>query len=219
MILAEASSSYAFVTGAVSVLAGIGAILGALGVVTATRSFRAVMGLLVVIVCLSIEFVMLAAPVIAFIQILVYAGAVVVLFLFVVMLLDLRPAGSDTARHGPVRWDWAMGSAAALVTICLCGIYYHTKMTPPPTIVADPDLSAAESIGNALFVDYLVSFEAAAVFLLAAVIAAIYIAHPRQPGEKASPDEETEPAAVATGDASCDPAGADTPAVAGKEAS
>lgn len=213
MILAEASSGYTFLTGAISVLAGIGAILGALGVVTARRSFRAVMGLLVVIVCLSVEFIMLGAPVVGFVQILVYAGAIVVLFLFVVMLLDVRPAGADTPRLGPVRWDWALGGAAAFVTICLCGIYYHTKIAPPADVVADPDLSAAESIGTSFFVDYLVSFEAAGVFLLAAAIVAIYIAHPRQRGEKASADEVLEDADDQAEESP------DAPAVAGKEAS
>ena len=102
-----------FFTGTAAVLAGVGAILGALSVVLARRAFWAIMGLLVLIVCLSIEYVILAAPIIAFIQILVYAGAVVVLFLFVVMLLDLGKSGSEAPGKGPVRWEVAVLGAAS----------------------------------------------------------------------------------------------------------
>jgi NADH-quinone oxidoreductase subunit J len=189
-----AASALDVLTSVISVIAGIGALLGAIGVITATRAFRAIMGLLVVIVCLSIEYVVLAAPVIAFIQILVYAGAVVVLFLFVVMLLELGKAGPEAAGRGPVSWVWAGGTAAGLFTICVSGIYYLAKLPGPAESASDVLAPGpAQDVGNAIFIDYLVSFEAAAVFLLAAVIAAIYIAHPRVAGEKAEPGE-VEPA-------------------------
>jgi len=180
-----------FFTGAAAVLAGVGAILGALSVVLARRTFRAVMGLLVLIVCLSIEYVILAAPIIAFIQILVYAGAVVVLFLFVVMLLDLGKSGSEAPGKGPVRWEIAVLGAALLFITAVCGIYlaFSTGNPPPTDVDRAPPGGAAEAVGNALFLHYLVSFEAAAVFLLAAVIVAIYIAPPRGSEEKSEANE------------------------------
>jgi len=189
-----AASALDVLTSVISVAAGIGAILGAIGVVTATRAFRAVLGLLVVIVCLSIEYVVLGAPVIAFIQILVYAGAVVVLFLFVVMLLELGKAGPEAAGRGPVSWVWAGGATAALFTVCVSGIYYLTKL-PGPAVSASTGVPVgpAQEVGSSIFIDYLVSFEVAAVFLLAAVIAAIYIARPRVAGEKGEPGEAERP--------------------------
>jgi NADH-quinone oxidoreductase subunit J len=200
-----------------SVAAGVGAIAGALAVVTAPRAFRAVMGLLVTIVCLSIEYVLLAAPVIAFIQILVYAGAVVVLFLFVVMLLDLGKAGSEARGRGPVSWEWAVGGTAALFTISVCGIYYLAKLPAPAAqAVSEATPAGVEAVGVTLFRDYLVSFEAAALFLLAAVVAAIYVAHPRERGEKGDPGEPDPTAETGGEPAIAGPSGA---APAGKEAS
>jgi len=177
-------------TGLLSVAAGLGAIAGALVVVTAPRAFRAVMGLLVTVVCLSIEYVLLAAPVIAFIQILVYAGAVVVLFLFVVMLLDLDGSRAESSSRGPVRWEWAIGGTAAFFMIGVCGIYYLAKLPAPAApAVSEATPDGVQAIGVTLLRDYLVSFEAVAVFLLAAAVAAIYVAHAHGRGEKADPAE------------------------------
>ena len=190
-----ASSAMDFFASVLSVIAGVGALAGAVAVITANRVFRAVLGLLVTVVCLSIEYVLLAAPVIAFIQILVYAGAVVVLFLFVVMLLDLKRQTPETTKRGPVAWEWAVGSAGTLLVVGISAIRFFGVLPPPaapPTRAAIPP-PPPEAVGTALFTDYLVSFEAVAVFLLAAVVVALYLAHPRTPGEKSDPSEATDP--------------------------
>jgi len=107
---------------------------------------------------------------------------------------------------------WAAGSAVFLFII---GAWFVFKAAGSLNVQEVSSAGTAlpggapEAVGNALFLDYLISFEAAAVFLLAAVIAAIYIAHPRGRDEKSTPGENNSDPGSENAD----------PALAGKEAS
>ncbi len=125
---------------------------------------------------------MLEAEFLAIALVLVYVGAVMVLFLFVVMMLDINIAvlREGFARYVPVAVVFAV---LMMVSITLVVGPRHFALefvaAPPP---ADPDYNNTQALGRALFSQYLLPFEAAAVVLLVAIIAAIALTlrHTRQ---------------------------------------
>lgn len=125
---------------------------------------------------------MLEAEFLAIALVLVYVGAVMVLFLFVVMMLDINVAvlREGFARYVPVAVVFAV---LMMVSITLVVGPRHFSLdlvvAPPP---ADPTYNNTEALGRALFSQYLLPFEAAAVVLLVAIIAAIALTlrHTRQ---------------------------------------
>ena len=120
----------------------------------------------------AVFYLLLGAPFIAMVQITVYAGAIMVLFLFVIMLL-----GAEKLRHeGKLSWQLpvALGLAVILLTEAAYLIFFRIGVGPD---LALPGASAGspEAIGKALFNKYLLPFEVTSVLLLVAMIGAIVI--------------------------------------------
>ncbi len=122
-------------------------------------------------------YVLLGAPFLAAIQILVYAGGIVVLYLFVVMLVNLkRPpeAHSDPHRHGRIGFFLAAAVLAELGAIA----FYSSSL--PATAIAPgaamPVTGNTERVGWLLYTSYLIPFEIASMLLLVAMIGAIVLA-------------------------------------------
>ncbi len=116
-------------------------------------------------------YVTLDAYLIAILQVLVYAGAVMVLFLFVIMLLDLR--AGETRRVG-----WAplgiAGAVAVLAAIAVRGI--GPALGLAPASLADGIEGTTEALASTLFTDYVVPFEIVSVLLLGAILGAVVLA-------------------------------------------
>jgi NADH-quinone oxidoreductase subunit J len=118
-------------------------------------------------------FVLLAAPFAAVIQIILYAGAIMVLFLFVVMLLD--PGGEGKAgRVGRIQLYATIAGALALLAALLPVLLGMGTAGDAETLPAG--FGGVEAFGKLLFTDYLFPFEAASILLLAAMIGALYMA-------------------------------------------
>jgi NADH-quinone oxidoreductase subunit J len=122
-------------------------------------------------------YVLLGAQFLAAIQILVYAGGIVVLYLFVVMLVNLkRPpeAHSDPHRHTRLGFGLAAAVLAELAAIAV----YSSKMPPTPIVPgpAMPVTGNTEEVGWLLYTSYLIPFEIASMLLLVAMIGAIVLA-------------------------------------------
>ena len=153
-------------------------ILGFAVLVVSTRNtVHSVLFLVSNFLCAAALYVMLSAPFLAAIQVLVYAGGIVVLYLFVVMLVNLkRPpeAHQDPRRH------WRVGFIlSALVLAELAAIVAWGYAVPSAEGVAPgPGLDAnnVEQIGMLLYTDYLIPFEVASMLLLVAMIGAIILA-------------------------------------------
>ena len=148
-------------------------VLAALLVVLSRQPVYSVLSLLVVMFCLASLFVMLGAYFVAALQILLYAGAVLVLFLFVIMLLNLAPEALRRMRVFTAR---AVGTAAALwLFVLFVQIFSRSSGT-----AGFPSLRAAggtvESIGRELFTTYLLPFELVSFIILAAIIGAVTLA-------------------------------------------
>jgi NADH-quinone oxidoreductase subunit J len=122
-------------------------------------------------------YVLLTAQFLAVIQILVYAGGIVVLYLFVVMLVNLKRPPEDHAD--PRRQKWIGFALAALVLAELGGILtFGGRVTPTTMSMQHTDLAInnVERIGMLLYTEYLIPFEVASMLLLVAMVGAIILA-------------------------------------------
>jgi NADH-quinone oxidoreductase subunit J len=122
---------------------------------------------------LSGIYVMWGATFIAMIQILIYTGAIVVLFVFVVMLLDLV-RGSSAPSFGWVTLS-ITGVAVWSFSLLLLKALNHATYFSPPTMASQNDM---RSISKLLFMDYLWPFEVLSIFLLALIVAIFALTRP-----------------------------------------
>ncbi|MCB1740652.1 MAG: NADH-quinone oxidoreductase subunit J [Gammaproteobacteria bacterium] len=159
-------------------------VAAALRVITARNPVHAVLSLVVCFVASSGLWLLIEAEFLAVVLVLVYVGAVMVLFLFVVMMLDISIA---TLREGFVK-AMPFGAAIAFLLFVLMFFVVNREqfgveaMVPP--VPAAADYSNSEALGTLLYTDYLYPFEVAAVLLLVAIVAAIALTMRRRGGTK-----------------------------------
>ena len=155
------------------------AVGSALSVILQRNPIYSAIGLIVTLCSLAGLFLTLAAQFIAAIQIVVYAGAIMVLFVFVIMLLNVRAEEARLDRQKFLKW-----LALPLFAALLGEVYYviRTVSDPPPPLAptgsAPPEtiLGTVESIGTAMFTTYLLPFEATSVLILMAIVGAMHLA-------------------------------------------
>lgn len=158
------------------------AIASALLVITARNPVKSVLSLVVTFIAIAGTWMLLNAEFLSLVLVVVYVGAVMVLFLFVVMMLDVE---RSERKHGFVNyWPFAFLVALALF-IALFNIL-HRFTLPAPTNTWDVNGSDLTQVGMNLFTQQLYPFELAALVLLAAMIAAISLTfRGRQKNDKA----------------------------------
>jgi NADH-quinone oxidoreductase subunit J len=153
-------------------------ILGfAVMVVSTKDTVHSVLFLVLDFLFVAALYVMLDAPFLAAIQILVYAGGIVVLYLFVVMLVNLkRPpeAHEDPRRRTKLGFGLAAAILVELGAILVYGSVRPVLVAPPS--VAIPVSGNTEQVGWLLYTSYLIPFEIASMLLLVAMIGAIVLA-------------------------------------------
>ena len=150
-------------------------VASAIGVVRARNPVYAAMSLVAAFFLLAGLYLMLAAHLLAFLQVMVYAGAIMVLFLFVIMLLSLTDAELGVPRWTVMKWLGAIGAAGLLVVIATAfRSVGRGPMRPVPA-----DFGTVKAVGRLLFTQYLLPFEAASVLLLVAIVGAVVIAKQR----------------------------------------
>lgn len=138
------------------------------------------MSLVVTLVATAGLFLMLGSPFLAALQILLYTGAILVLFLFVIMLLNVRRERTIHSRAPGLTWGAAICSAIfAGATMRLFWAAYATAPTPP----LDAEAFSLRAVARELFSTYLLPFEIIGLLLLVAVVAASWIAKRPGPGE------------------------------------
>jgi len=145
-----------------------------LGVVGQRSAVRSALFLLVHFCCLAGLYILLNAQFVALVQVLIYAGAVVVLFLFVVMLL-----GVERAEELPDLRRVQRVVGGLLAVLLLAGIAWAFLETGQGPAVAPGMAGSVRAIGSALLTAYVVPFEMAAVLLLVAIVGAIVLAKSR----------------------------------------
>jgi NADH-quinone oxidoreductase subunit J len=155
-------------------LFAIGGIASALMVITRKNVMHAALFLLLTFFCVGALYVLLRAEFLAAVQVLVYAGAVTVLFLFAILLVNIP-------RALRLR-QWTGQSSVAVILAGLTGLWIiiaTSKAFGRLELTADAvnqPLGTPERIGRALFTDYVLPFEIASIILLAAMVGAIYLA-------------------------------------------
>ncbi len=159
---------------------GIGfvAILSALLIVMHPNPMVSVLFLILNLFCIALFYLLLSAQFLAVIQVIVYAGAIMVLFLFVVMLLNLKAEEGLRLGGGLQRWA-ALGLGAVFAGLMVWAIQ-HRRDRPyfAPGSFVD-GFGTARDLGTLLFDRYLFAFEAASVLLVAAMVGAVILAKRR----------------------------------------
>jgi NADH-quinone oxidoreductase subunit J len=172
-------------------LCAVVCLVGALTTVMARSPIRGALGLLSTIVGVAGLFLLLRAQFLAAIQLIVYAGAVVVLFVFVILLLGAD--ATDPNSPGKAKMARIVG-AVSLVAIAGAALFLlapELADQPIPFVPATPTHGSVSAVGTQLFTRGLVAFELATALLIVAVVGAIGLAKSRTP--KQVPSSETNP--------------------------
>ena len=173
----------------VFVLASAMMLIGAFGVITRRNPVHAALSLVLTLFGVAVHFVALEAYFLAAVQIIVYAGAIVVLFLFVIMLLGVDKA-EDLQTEPLVAQRWLAGiTGLGLLGLLVIAVSRGAEML---TTRAEGLATSAEGasgdaniqqLARSVFGDYVVAFELTSILLVVAVVGTVMLARRRVPGE------------------------------------
>ena len=153
-------------------------ILGFAVLVVSTRdTVHSVLFLVVDFLFVAALYVLLAAPFLAVIQVLVYAGGIVVLYLFVVMLVNLkRPPEAHQDPHRRTKIGFGLAAGVLIELAAIAGYAYAIPAPAAAATLSMPVSGNTERVGWLLYTRYLIPFEIASMLLLVAMIGAIILA-------------------------------------------
>ena len=166
----------------VGLLASVAALTGAIVAVTHRNTVVGALFLVLNLLSIAVLYVLLEAPFVAAIQVIVYAGAIMVLFLFIIMLLDLRR--EDGLQSGFLQRALAMVTGGLF--LIFVGRAAVGEAAPPGAAaggVAGAAPGSPERLAAVLFSDYLIPFEIISVLLLIALAGAVVLARRRSAAE------------------------------------
>jgi NADH-quinone oxidoreductase subunit J len=150
------------------------AIISSILVITNKNPINSALSLILTFFCLATLYVMLNAPFMAAIQVIVYAGAIMVLIVFVIMLLNVRSESGRRSSHA--RFLGAMTGLLLLIQTCyLLGGSSLTGMKGSVDAAMIAKVGHTELIGKALFTEFLLPFEITSVLLLVAIVGAVIL--------------------------------------------
>jgi NADH-quinone oxidoreductase subunit J len=159
--------------------AGFVSVLGSVLVITRKNPIHSALFLVLTFLCVAVLYLLLYSPFIAIIQVVVYAGAIVMLIVFVIMLLDLE---NELRSRLKIVYSKVIGALLAL--LFLLGILYSVVAKSPTgkTGPFTPDKLSAnvKTVGEVLFTQYLFPFEIVSVLLVAAIIGAVILSKKRK---------------------------------------
>lgn len=145
-------------------------VIASLMVVFLRNVVHCAMALVTALLLIAVLFVTLHAPMLGVLQVMVYAGAIMVLFLFVIMFLN--PAALEQQRG---LW-WGFGTILGLMLAGVLVPLVATNDLPPDPVAATELFGSPEMLAKSLFSDYVLPFEIASVLLLVAIIGAVVLA-------------------------------------------
>jgi len=155
------------------------AILASILMVTQRNPIHSALFLIFTFLCTAVLFLLLESPFIAIIQVLVYAGAVMMLIVFVIMLLEL-----ERELRSPLKISLSKGLGVLTVLLVMLGLFFAVFGEPKgasgeftPEKVSQ--LGSIKVVGKLLFTEYLLPFEIVSILLVAAIVGAIVLAKQR----------------------------------------
>ncbi len=149
-------------------------VVTSIGVVAVRNPVRSALNLVANFFALAVLYVLLYAQFVAAVQIIVYAGAIMVLFLFTIMLLNLG-SPSELAERSDIKRPITWGLALLFVIVLAGGVFIRLGEAKP----AGDDIGTVQMVGKHLFTDWVYPFELTSVLLLIAIVGAIVMAKRR----------------------------------------
>ena len=143
-------------------------------VITRSKAVHALLYLIVSLLSLALVFYLLGAPFVAALEVIIYAGAIMVLFLFAVMLLNL---GSKAERQEKEWLRWKAWAGPGLVSLALL-VELVVVLSRGGLAASTPEVVTPRQVGIALFGPYLLGVELASMLLLAGLVAAHHLTRP-----------------------------------------
>ena len=159
-------------------------VIGSLLVVLQKNPVYSVLSIIAAFFGLAGLYVLLEAPFVAVVQIIIYAGAIMVLFLFVVMLLNVpREDAAEWDRAHPLYRPMAVRIGAVLAVLLALELGWALSRTAGLSAgVADngPAVSSVAELGKVLFTDYMFAFEVTSILIIASMVGAVVLARKRE---------------------------------------
>ncbi len=149
------------------------ALSGALMVVLSRNPIHSVLWLIVVFFAISGHYVLLNAQFLAIVNLIVYAGAIMVLFLFVVMLMNLN-SETEPQKNNMLKIAGAI-SGGSLMLIMIDVVSSSADITGKSAMLKDGNIGLIKNLGKAMFTEYVVPFEISSVLFLSAMVGAVVI--------------------------------------------
>jgi NADH-quinone oxidoreductase subunit J len=153
------------------------AIGSAIAVITRRNPVHAALALIITLLSLASFYLMLYAPFVAGVQVVLYAGGIMVLFLFVIMLVNLE----QNIREYQLNKQWVVGTAVALALGGLLLFVYNRgyQIFPATNFAAMPEGQNTQQVALLLYGPYMLPFEIASLLLLVAIVGAVVMAKKR----------------------------------------
>jgi NADH-quinone oxidoreductase subunit J len=171
-------------------LSGFLAIAATLLAITQRHAVHALLYLIVSLLAVAVDFYALGAPFVAALEIMIYAGAIMVLFVFVVMMLNLAEHAMEVEREWlkPKNWFWP----TLLALILLGELVYCTVTSPTTTSLANA--VSPKQVGISLFSEYWIGVELASLLLMAGLVGAFHMGRHAIAGEERKDVTDTDAA-------------------------
>ncbi|MEQ1699332.1 MAG: NADH-quinone oxidoreductase subunit J [Ilumatobacteraceae bacterium] len=175
----------------VFLVAGAMVLGGAIGVIVRSHPVHAALSLILTLFGIAVLFISMEADFLAAVQVIVYAGAIVVLFLFVIMLLGVDNA--EDLRIEPFKVQRPVAAVVGTGLLVLIGLaVWASRDAATPTVTqsdavidaaSDPANSNIKALARDVFSDHVLAFELTSVLLVIAVVATVMLARKPKPGE------------------------------------
>ncbi|HWQ15741.1 MAG TPA: NADH-quinone oxidoreductase subunit J [Roseiflexaceae bacterium] len=147
------------------------ALMGAVAMLLSKNAVHSALFLLLNFCAIAVLYLLLRAPFLFAVQLIIYAGAIIVLFLFVVMLLGAEKAEED---RDALAWQRPLALVMGGLLLALV-VYVLVTGTPPPSSAAQAEFGAPLRIAQELFTTYLLPFEVTSVLILAALVGVVVL--------------------------------------------
>ena len=149
------------------------ALFSAVMVLISKNPVHSVLWLIVVFFSISGHYILLNAQFLAIVNLIVYAGAIMVLFLFVIMLMNLN-SDTEPQRNSLIKLAGVV-AGCLLLTVMVSAVRSAGEISNSQAVMNEGDMGLIQNLGKVLFTDYVVPFEISSVLFLSAMVGAVVI--------------------------------------------
>jgi NADH-quinone oxidoreductase subunit J len=153
------------------------AVAGAVGLILFRHPMNGAMSFIITLISLAGLYALLSAKLIFAIQLIVYAGAIMSLILFIIMFLNI---GEDDLPDESTRWYYFIGGAVLIAPIAALLLKIVGTLPGADTVIVNGQFGSVKAVGLLLFRDWLLPFEIVSILLLVALIGAVVLAGKRE---------------------------------------